>query len=252
MATVPTQITVTPTFDGLKQMTVVGTMALNEHVQVTVVGMADVADELVLRLTSHTGVVEFARFPAELEDAWTVSGDDLTCTLKLNTTALQAAFRNLYMANTVAALVLLENGTTDNLYAVGMTALRNWIQNPLDPVAGSSQLQNQIDVLTERIGTHQHDNGAESASFPHNNLLLRDAAGAHPTIEAGVANANAVANQALEATQTLGNNKADKPAPATLTALANLGTVPLDYTDADIRTTLNAVVVLLNALGTSL
>lgn len=258
MAVVATRMILTPTFDDTKRMTVQGSVAVYEKVAVTVVGVAEngvVPAGLVLRLVSQGGRIEYARFPAELTDAWTGSNSDATCVLDLNTPALRGYFRQLCDDAVCEAGVNLENGTTDNLYGVGRTVIRNWIQNALSPVAGSSQLQAQIDVLTERIGGHQHDGSDESASFPHNNLLERDAAGAHPTIEAGVANAAALAQNAQSAAEVAGANASQalvtaQEAKAVTDAIQDGGTFSPVATNATLGQTkslLNQIAVWINA-----
>ena len=218
MAVVPTRLILTPLFDDTKRMTVAGSMAVYEKVAVTVVGVAEdaaVPDGLVVRLVSQCGRYEFARFPYNTGDIWGVSGDDATCTLDLSTSAvLRGYFARLSDGATCEAQVKLENGSTDNLYGSGFTLIRNWIQNPLDPVAGSSQLQAQIDVLTTRIGGHQHDDGTESASFPHNNLTERDAAGAHPTIEGAIVTLAASVGTAQSTAEVAGENASEALATA--------------------------------------
>lgn len=191
MAVVATRLILTPTFDDTKRMTVQGTAAVNEDVAVTVVGVAvsgSVPSGLVLRLTSHCGRQEYARFPADTGDTWTGDGSNATCTLRLNTAALQAVFQRLCDDAVCDCLVKLENGNTNNLYGTGRTVIRNWIQNPRDPVAGSLEMQAEIDTLASRIASHQHAGDEDSAQFPHNNLLDRDAEGAHPAIENAILN----------------------------------------------------------------
>ena len=210
MAVVPTRMILTPAFDDTKRMTVQGSVAVNEQVLITVVGV--VADGAlpagtVLRMVSQCGRIEYARFPANAGDVWGVSDADATCTLQLNTKALQGVFHQLCDDATVEAGVKLENGPTNNLYASGRTVIRNWIQNQRSPVAGSSQLQAQLDVLTGRIENHQHDATAEGeSSFPHNNLLARDVAGCHPALEAVATGARSAANTAQSAADAAASN----------------------------------------------
>lgn len=205
MAIVPTSLEITPSFFN-KQVKAVGAIAVNERVAVTVVGVVDnsdpenpvIPDGFMLRLTSQSGRTEYARFPLDIGDTWAVSGNDLTCTLLLNTEPLQNEFAYKCANDTIDAKLFLESGSTDNLYADGRVLVRNWVQNPVDPVAGSAQIQGQIDVIAGRLEEHQHNDETEGeSSFPHNNLSGRDVAGVHPTIEAGVASAIAKADQAI-------------------------------------------------------
>ena len=206
MAVVPTRWILTPAFDDTKRMTVQGAAAAYESVAVTVVGVAVagvVPAGLVMRVVSQCERIEYARFPAVDGDAWTGSGSDATCTLNLNTTAIQRLFARLCGDATCEMHVKLENGGTNNLYGTGYTVLRNWVQNPLDPVVDATQLQAEIDTLASRIAEHQHDGSTDSAAFPHNNLTGREVAGVHPTIEGDIGNlqisvqtnANAIATQ---------------------------------------------------------
>lgn len=260
MAVVPTAITVTPLFDGTKQMTVLGTMAVEEHVAVTVTGVVDTTDAqspivpegLVLLLVSETGRIEYARFPSETGETWGTSGSNATCTLKLNTTALQHHFYRLSDTDVCGAELRLENGTTNNLYGRAYVGIQNWRQNPLSPVAGSGLLQAQLDVLTTRIGAHQHDDSEGSASFPHNNLTGRDAVGAHPALEATAAGAAAAVAVNASAITALQANKANKPAQSVLDDMAALAEVPSEFTDNQLKTKVNMIIGFINSLGGSL
>lgn len=263
MAVVATALTVTPLFDGTKRMTVSGTVAVNETVAVTVVGVNDITvpetpvipTGLILRLVSNCGRVEYARFPSETGDVWTASGANATCSLALNTANMQLLFRCAAGNETREVEVELGNGVTSNLYGRARMVLQNWIQNPLDPVAGSSQLQTQIDNLTTRIEEHQHDADVEGeSSFPHNNLSGRDVAGVHPTIEAGVAGAALAAHNAQATADTAGLNASQAQATAdaavAVTSLIQDGLEFSQVTGAStlgqVKSLLNQVVVVLN------
>lgn len=258
MALVATALTVTPLSDGTKRMTITGSVAAYEKVAVTVVGVNDVTDPLVpvlpaglvLRLSSHCGRVEYARFPAGTGDVWVADGANATCTLDLNTAAIAQLFRCAAQNDTREADVLLESGTADNLYGVARLLIRNWVQNPLDPVAGSLQMQAQIDTLTERIEEHQHDDEVEGeASFPHNNLSGRDVAGVHPTIEAGVAGAALAAHnaQATADTASLNASQAQATADAAV-AVTSLIQDGLEFSQVTGASTLGQVKSLLNQI----
>jgi hypothetical protein len=210
MPSVATSLLLTPAFDAQKQLAIVGGAAVNERVAVTIVNVEDVAASgLVLRLVSTCGRIEYARFPSLSTDVWTVDGTNTTGTLDLNTAALRAAFRCRRIDDTIAVDVFVENGTTDNLYARGTLIIGNWPQNPLDPVAGSSTLQSEIDALALRIEEHQHDATVEGESaFPHNNLTERDATGAHPAIEGALETLQTAVQQNTSGLSTLSNNVA--------------------------------------------
>lgn len=215
MAVVPTAMTITPAFDGTKRMTCVGEVAVNERVHVTVVGVNDMTDPdapvipdgLVLSLTSPCGRREYARFPANVGELWTASGADATCILDLGTETLRAVFANACANDTREGELRLENGSTDNLYGRSALTIYNWIQNPLDPVAGSTQIQTQINNLTTRIEEHQHNEDTDGeSSFPHNNLSGRDEADCHPAINSAVSNAASVASSARATAEVASSN----------------------------------------------
>lgn len=263
MALVATSLTITPTSDGSKRMTAVGSVAVNERVAVTVVGVNDVTDPdspvipsgLVLILTSPCGRREYARFPADTGDAWAASGANATCTLNLATANLRAAFANACAQDTREGELRLESGTSDNLYGRTTIVVSNWIQNPLDPVAGSTQIQTQIDNLTERIEGHQHNDAVEGeSSFPHNNLTGRDDVGCHPAIESGVAGAALAAHNAQATADTAALNASQAQATAdaavAVTSLIQDGLEFSQVTGAStlgqVKSLLNQVVVVLN------
>ena len=263
MALVATSLTITPISDGSKRMTAVGSVAVNERVAVTVVGVNDVTDPdnpvipsgLVLILTSPCGRREYARFPADTGDAWAASGANATCTLNLATSNLRAAFANACAQDTREGELRLESSTSDNLYGRATLVMSNWIQNPLDPVAGSTQIQTQIDNLTERIEGHQHNDAVEGeSSFPHNNLAGRDDVGCHPAIESGVAGAALAAHNAQATADTAALNASQAQATAdaavAVTSLIQDGLEFSQVTGAStlgqVKSLLNQVVVVLN------
>jgi len=265
MPVVPTALTVTPLFDGTKRMTVSGTVAVNEQVALTVVAVNDVSNPsvpviptgLVLRLVSQCGRIEYARFPSDTAvDAWAASGANATGTLALNTAAMRLLFRCAAGNETREVEAELGNGVTSNLYGTARMVIRNWIQNPLDPVAGSSQLQTQIDNLTTRIEDHQHDDTVEGeSSFPHNNLSGRDVTGAHPVIEGLVSDAAAAAAAAQGTANTASSNASTalgiaQAAKAVTDAIQDDGAFTLVATNASLGTTktlVNQMAAWLNA-----
>jgi len=242
MAVVATALTVTPAFDGTKRMTLTGAIAANEFVAVTIVGAADGIAGMVFRLVSQCGRVEYARFPSDTTvDVWAVSGSDLTCTLDMNTTALRAFFACRGPQETAEAVALLENGTTNNLYGAGRVVIRNWVQNPLDPVAGATQMQAQITTIAGLLETHTHDATVEGeTAFPHNNLTSREVTGCHPTIENNITALGASVEAAITASE----------AAAALTALIKDGGTFSQVTGAStlgqVKTLLNQIVVVVN------
>lgn len=262
MPIVPTALTVTPLFDGTKRMTLTGTVAVNEQVVLTVVGVNDVTipetpvipPGLVLRLVSQCGRIEYARFPANTGDAWAAAGANATGTLALNTAAMRLLFRCLASNETREADVELGNGVTNNLYGTARLVIRNWIQNSLDPVAGASQIQTQIDNLTARIEEHQHDDAVEGeTSFPHNNLSGRDEPGCHPTIEGGLADA-VLAVQAAQNDASVASDNASTALALAQSAVALKTTIQdgLELSQVTAASTLGQVKSLLNSIVTVL
>lgn len=208
MAVVPTALTLTPTFEN-KQVTVDGVIAVNERVALTVVGVVAsdvIPDGLTVRITSPCGRVEYARFPFDEDDVWGSSGDDATATLILNTTPLQTAFWYKCADDTVDAKVWVENGAADNLYATSFMLIHNWVQNPVDPVAGSSRMQTQIDTISDLLEVHQHDTDDGTLPFAHNNLSGRNEPGVHPGLASDIAGAQNTADLASATANTASSN----------------------------------------------
>ena len=216
MAVVKTWMRVEPSFEN-KHLAVRGIVAVNEKVDVTVSGVAYLEYEeeplpqgLVLRLVSACGRMEYARFPADSEQKWAQdeeNDENAICVLDLNTLSLRRAFAHKCIDDTIEAVVLLEDRETDNLYGTGRITLRNWVQNPCDPVAGSSQILDAINVLINRADNHTH-NGTDSAQFAHNNLTDRNANGCHPNMESDIIGAQNVAGVALSTADTADSNAA--------------------------------------------
>lgn len=177
MATVPTALTLTPTWSG-KKLTVDGDASVRETVTVTLAGCADDAS-IVLKVSSENGRVDYAKFPNAADDAWTVSGSDLTATLSLNTETLIAAFAPWGPDDRIDFVWTVASRTNSNLYAKGHKQLGNWMEDADDPVAYSTPLaddiasaQEDIDALQANFGSHLHDGTASGGSrVPHGNLL---------------------------------------------------------------------------------
>lgn len=208
MSIVPTYLKIKPTFEN-KVLEIEGSVAVYEKVALNVVDIVSAGasiEGLVVRFTSTCGHMEYARFP-QGDEEWVVSGDDLTGVLDLNTVSLRRMFSHTPMAQTLGALVLLEDKNADNIYGVSGISIRNWVQNPTNPVAGSTQIQDQIDTLSQRLENHQHDDGVEGErSFPHNNLSGRDEVGAHPALEQRIDSAENATQLAHNAATTANAN----------------------------------------------
>ena len=173
MALQPTALTLTPEWVDKRLSIVGGSPAVHEKVEITLTGGATalgaVPSNLVLRIHSpgsaswptwhplytasgNAQPLEFARFPLTSTDAWAVSGDNLTCTIDLDTAALIAVFGNRSYDAIIDAVAVIESGAADNLYAVGRLRIRNWIINTGDPVLGSSVLKTRVDDLETALG----------------------------------------------------------------------------------------------------
>ena len=94
-----TTLTITPKY-ATKEARFKGTVAAGEHVAVTVAGGAEwLRDGLTLRVIDLTTRRTLAVFPrpaevledGEAPDAWAADGEDLVCTLNLNTDRMVAA-----------------------------------------------------------------------------------------------------------------------------------------------------------------
>lgn len=116
-----TTLTITPDI-AKKKLKLAGTVASGEKVAVTIAGFGTVATEN-LRLRVMAGDVPVGYFPLENEDAWTVSGADLACTLNL---ATWQAERHCKFGAEVC--FILEDTGTPQLYGVGDFSLRPWIK----------------------------------------------------------------------------------------------------------------------------
>ena len=116
-----TTLTITPDI-AKKKLKLAGTVASGEKVAVTIAGFGIVATEN-LRLRVMAGDIPVGYFPLENEDAWTVSGADLTCTLNL---ATWQAERHCKFGAEVC--FILEDTGTPQLYGVGDFSLRPWIK----------------------------------------------------------------------------------------------------------------------------
>lgn len=177
MALQATILTLTPEWNEKRLSVVGGSPAVHEKVKLTLTGAATdesgVPSELVVRVFSAGGsacgvpawhpladtmpdaVAEFARFPLTDTDEWAVSGSDLTCTLNLNTAVLGAVFAERSYDASVDAVIVVESGAEDNLYAVGRLRIRNWVINTDDPVLGSSVLKSRVDDLETAMETEE-------------------------------------------------------------------------------------------------
>lgn len=174
MAVTPTALTITPTWSA-KRLTVTGDAAVRESVALTISGCSD-DTSIVFKVSSEDGRVDYAKFPFAAGDAWTVSGDDLTGTLNLNTDLLVAAFASLGPDDRLPFSFSVASATNANLYAKGCKQIGNWCENIDDPVAYATPLsdavesaQADLDVLEAVFAAHDHD-GTDSPKVAHGNL----------------------------------------------------------------------------------
>lgn len=139
-----TELTITPKFSD-KTARFKGTIAAGEHVAVTIRGgaewIADGADEnLTLRVIDLTTKRTLAVFPrpeetleeGETADAWDSSGEDLTCTLDLNTLRMVNAAR--HMLRVPVMFVLGDTDSPRTLYFCDRYTVEYWPERIGDDV----------------------------------------------------------------------------------------------------------------------
>ena len=122
-----TTLTITPD-SAKKRLKLAGTVASGEKVAVTVVGFGSAATDN-LRLRVMAGGCPVGLFPLEESDAWTVSGDDLTCELNLFTEQAEKLCKF-----GAAVCVLLEDIGTPQLYGAAELTLLPWVKLTGDDV----------------------------------------------------------------------------------------------------------------------
>lgn len=122
-----TTLTITPD-SAKKRLKLAGTVASGEKVAVTVAGFGSAATEN-LRLRVMAGGCPVGLFPLEESDAWTVSGDDLTCELNLFTEQAEKLCKF-----GAAVCVLLEDIATPQLYGAAELTLLPWVKLADDDV----------------------------------------------------------------------------------------------------------------------
>ncbi|MGN0846438.1 MAG: hypothetical protein ACI4RA_03525 [Kiritimatiellia bacterium] len=116
-----TTLTITPD-SAKKRMKLSGTVASGEKVAVTISGFGTV-EARHLQLRAMAGYMPVGLFPLKEDDEWTVSGDDLTCTLNLATEQAERLCK--YGAN---VYIVLEDTETPQLYGVGELTLLPWVK----------------------------------------------------------------------------------------------------------------------------
>lgn len=202
MAITQTYLTVTPTWSN-KQLTMSGAIAVREAVDLRLVGCAE-DTSIVFKISSEDGRVDYAKFPFAAGDAWTVDGNDLTATLSLNTDLFIAAFAPYGPEDHLCTSVSVASATNANLYALGRKQVKNWVENPSDPVAYKTPLADAVDALEEdldaldaKFTAHTHDGTAAGGPrIPHANLLGAGS-NTHAAIDAALVTLNsAVATNA--------------------------------------------------------
>lgn len=198
MSITNTFLTLTPTWSA-KRLTIDGDAAVREAVAIRLVGCAD-DTSIVLKVSSENGRVDYAKFPNDPGDAWTVDGLDLTGTLSLNTVALVAAFAPWGPDDRLGFVFTVASATNSNLYAKGCKQLGNWMEDTDDPVAYSTPLADDIDDLETALGdlednfaAHGHDGTAAGAPRIAHGNLLGAGANSHDTIDASLTTLNSSA-----------------------------------------------------------
>lgn len=116
------EIVITPNFEK-KTARIKGIAAAGEHVSVRIVG-ASKLDNSDLRLRVMFFKKTLAIFPFEDGvDAWGIDGEDLVCTLNMNTTQALKSFRSAMEAE---VLLVLDNPVSRTLYFVDLCVMREW------------------------------------------------------------------------------------------------------------------------------
>ena len=151
-----TTLTITPDI-AKKKLKLAGVVASGENVEVTVAGFGEVlTDHLQLRVMM--GGVAVGVFPLEDNDAWTVSGSDLTCVLNL---ATEQAERFCKFGAEVC--VVLEDTDTPQLYGVSNFRLLPWIKLAgVDVPVNLDNYKVKFSCLEEALRRH-----VENAENPH-------------------------------------------------------------------------------------
>lgn len=122
------ELVITPNFDK-KTARFKGTVAAGEHATVRIVGAGELTtSSLRLRvLVRDPKSRTLAVFPlvttGTTVDEWEVDGEDLTCTLNLNTTQAQRSFRGLYERE---VLFVLDDPENKVLFFSDLCVVRGW------------------------------------------------------------------------------------------------------------------------------
>lgn len=108
-----------------------GTAAAGEHVAVRVVGTSSLVVPS-LRLRADLFGTTLAVFPVESSDTWEVDGDDLVCTLNLNTVPALKAFRRVVE---MEVLFILDDPAGHRFHFADVCGVRGWPQEARDTPA---------------------------------------------------------------------------------------------------------------------
>ena len=121
------ELVITPNFDR-KTARFKGIVAAGEHASVRIVG-AGTLTTATLRLRVVFLKKTLAVFPlvttGVTPDEWEVDGDDLTCTINLNTAQMQKELRRLYEKE---VLFVLDDPTSRTLHFADLCVIRGWPQ----------------------------------------------------------------------------------------------------------------------------
>ena len=156
-----TALNITPKI-STKEARFRGTVAAGERVAVTIAGGADWSDTgLKLRVINHRGKT-LAVFPAPgTDDAWVVSGEDLTCALNLNTVQMLDAVPPRAI---VPFRFVLANADSDTLYFNDECSVVHWPQEEGDEVPYDlNEWPGLIDEWTAQLASMSEDLEAHKA-----------------------------------------------------------------------------------------
>lgn len=151
------ELVITPNFEK-KSARFKGTVAVGEHASVRIVG-AGTLTRTTLRLRAVFLKDTLAVFPlvttGATPDAWAVDGDDLTCTINLNTAQMQKQLRRVFEKE---ILFVLDDPTIHALYFTDLCVIRGWPQE--EGIDKPVDLDGYSDFV---VDTKSRLNAAESA-----------------------------------------------------------------------------------------
>lgn len=191
MAVTTTTLTLTPTWAS-KRLTIEGDASVRETVTLRLVGCSD-DTSIVVKISSDSGRVDYAKFSPTDGDVWTVDGDDLTGSLSLNTDTMVAAFAPYGPDDRLGMVVTIASAANSNLYAKACKQFGNWMEDADDPVAYSTplrddvdQLQTDLDALEAAHAAHTHNGTADGGPQLAHSSLSGVGVNTHAAIDAAL------------------------------------------------------------------